>query len=408
MIRHLYTLGIYAYKIGHGLVAFTNSKAKKKIHGVQKIDYDQLASRSRPSIELVFIHCASQGEYEQARPVINRVLDETDYDIIVSFFSPSGFENINFDRQPRMRKTYLPFDTPGAISKFLNAIRPSMVIIVKNEWWWNLLDALKEMKVPTFLISATIRKHHYFIRYPFHFFKSRLQVFDAIFVIDKPSKENLSVIYKGDTIVAGDTRLDQTLANAQQARQDYNYNPRADSSEMTIVYGSVWESDLKVIKMMMVEFPTAVHLLYPHLLDKDHVGVFLSALPDSKLVAKTEEAKKGINIITSMGQLKFAYSRATFAYIGGGHGQGIHNVLEAAVYGIPITFGPRHRKSNEAMELIQQECAFVLKEDISSKKVLESLRDEEERKVIESKLKSYFSPSQSPTDIIFDRLFKKK
>ncbi len=406
-MQFLYTLLIYLYKTSITFASIFHKKAKLKVKGIKKSKSDIYDFISTNQDELIFIHCSSQGEHEQAQPIIRWIIDNTNLKIVLSFYSPSGYVNVNYENNPRIIKIYLPFDTPSAMSNLLSAIKPKIAIIIKNEWWWNLLYELSFQKIDTYLISATIRKSHYFINNPNSFFINGLNAFSIIFVIDEESKVNISKIFNGKICITRDTRIDQVNYIKSQQVQDYENN-QINKSGLTIVYGSIWESDLESIKKIIDLYPDDTHLIYPHELGSNNIRKLTDYFQNARLLKHTRDAVKGVNIITSMGELKYAYHLATFAYIGGGFGAGIHNVLEAAVYNIPTLFGSNFQKSNEAKFLILNKCSFTFNKVNELKGICKKMNKEKNRKEIDTKLKSYFSPKYSPTEIICQEIFKKK
>ena len=408
MIRFSYTLLIHIYKRCITLVALWNNKAKLRISGVRKLK-TLLNDKDFSRDNNILIHCASQGEHEQALPIIRWIISNTNYIIVLSFYSPSGFNNTDYKYEPRVLKVYLPFDTPIEIGKFIHFIQPKFALIIKNEWWWNLLHELKKQKIDTFLISATIRNEHYFIKYPVQFFKDGLNAFSTIFVVDEDSKSIFSNVYDNKIIVSGDTRIDQTLYNKQAVQEkSKTINNLSDKlSDKVFVYGSIWQSDLDSINKLILIYPTATHLIYPHNLNEVNLQKLNYEIANSNIVSSTQESSQGINIISNMGELKYAYILADIAYIGGGFGIGIHNILEACVYNVPTIFGPKYKKSQEAKLLIDKRCAFTFESINELFQICETIDKEKNRKEIETNLKSYFSPTNSPNEIICREIFKK-
>ncbi len=396
MLTFLYSVLILKYKLATNVFAIFNTKARHRIKGLnaQQSDFEnQLSSISN---NRVLIHCASLGEYEQATPVVNWILSNTEYDIVVSFFSPSGYENCDLPKS-RCLKCYLPFDLKSDMVSFIQKVDPTKVIITKNEWWWNMMDILKSKQIQTYLISSTIRNNHYFIKYPLSFFKDRMAVFTSGFVLNEDSKNSLSKIYVGQINVSGDSRKDQVLAIKNKTEPHKKIEP-------TVIYGSAWLNDLPIIKEMINELPNYNHFVYPHDLNKKNVGNFCA-----ELACKSTDSIcdiSGTFVINSMGQLKKNYSAAQIAYIGGGFGEGLHNVLEAAVYSIPTIFGPRFQKSEEAKDLIDLEVAYTVTKPSQLKAILKKLCTNESQEEINLKLNGYFSASKSATKIICAEIFK--
>lgn len=384
------------YKLAAWVFTIFNTKARQRSEGLNAQQSNFENQLSSISDKRILIHCASLGEYEQATPLINWILINTEFDIIISFFSPSGYKNCDLPSS-RCIKCYLPFDLKSDMESFLRKVDPAKVIITKNEWWWNMLHILKSKQIPTFLISSTIRHNHYFIKYPLSFFKDGLSAFYSVFVLNKASKDSLSQIYSGEIDISGDTRKDQVIAIKNKTTSQNKLEP-------TVIYGSVWLSDLPIIKEIISELPNHNHYIYPHHLNKENISAFCAELDCDSY--DSIPYKSGTFIINSMGQLKKDYAVAKIAYIGGGFGEGIHNILEAAVYNLPTLFGPRHQKSEEAKDLIDLEVAFSITNTTQLKPILNKLVTNEYQEEINLKLIGYFSASKSATEIICAEIFK--
>ena len=401
----LYTFVIFIYAGVVRFAAFFSKKARLRVNGVKssKAFLDNFTHNGR---EIVFMHCSSQGESEQALPIILWILNHTKYHVVISFFSPSGYENFNPLTEDRFTKMYLPFDLPGVMIKLVEKLNPVKAIIIKNEWWWNLFGALRHKTVETFLVSSTIRSNHYFLRYPIPFFLKRLNTLSKVFVVDEPSKRNLSKIYNGPITIGGDTRMDQVLQNKNLAQKSKTAMRTLQSD--VIIYGSVWEEDMPIILEMMRIYPDHNHIIFPHLLDESSINYFHTNVQNSKIIDSFNEATEGTMIVTRMGELKYAYQHANIAYVGGGFGGGIHNILESAVYCIPTLFGPDHTKSAEAVDMVEKELVFTFSDTAQLHTICNKISEEKFRKKLESNLLSYFSPKRSPTEIICRNIFHKE
>jgi len=366
----MYSIFIYLYKLGFKIAALFYPKASKRNLGLRLQSKELDFQLNKISTERILVHCASLGEYEQVKPIVQWIIDHTDYGVVVSFFSPSGYEDCELIND-RTIKCYLPFDVKSDQEKFISTINPSKIIITKNEWWWNLLQAIKERQIPTYLVSSTIRSDHYFIKNPWLFFKER---------------------------IAGDTRKDRVQSIKTKADLSDNQD--------TVIYGSIWQSDLHIIKEIIKSLPNHNHLIYPHDLSDGNIEKLSKEL-SCKVVDRIPNQLDGdIVIINSMGQLKSDYAKATLSYVGGGFGEGIHNVLEASVYEVPVIVGPRWQKSEEAKELIQLGAIFPISDIAQTDSTIEQLKSKEVRKEIKLKLKSYFSASQSATELICKNIFQ--
>lgn len=398
MLSYFYSFFIFLYKQGFILYSLFDTKAKNRVQGLGSQSKELEQNLAQISSKRILVHCASLGEYEQIKPIINWIIDKTDFDIVVSFFSPSGYQDSELI-DGRSVKCYLPFDLRTDISQFINVADPAKVIIAKNEWWWNLLHILKEKKLPTYLVSSTIRSDHYFIKHPYTFFEKGISAFDSIFVVNDDSKKHLNQFYRGRIITAGDTRKDRVLEIMQ------SQSTLTTNSE-TIVYGSIWKSDLHIIKEIIRLLPDYNHFIYPHDLGAYNISNLSKKLDCEIYDIAPNSVTRKTCIINSMGQLKKDYSLATIAYIGGGFGEGIHNILEAVVFGIPAIVGPKFHKSEEAKELVKKNIVFPLSEAWQTKHIIDNLKSIQHREEINLKLKAYFSASNSATEIICAEIFK--
>ena len=391
MIRILYTILISCYKLGHYLAAPFSRKARAKLEGLSiqnRSSFDNLR-------ECVLIHCASLGEYEQVRPVIQWILKNTPHKITVSFFSPSGFQNCVLDN--RVSKCYLPFDTPGSMNNFLERLNPHHIIINKNEWWWNFIHAISEKNTPLYAINQGYRKEHYFIKWPLPFFKKGFQSFDKIFIIDKVSKALISGLNIGTSIVSGDTKQESVALN-NTAKTETTFQP-------IFIYGSIWMSDIDVINKCIDHYPNHAHVLYPHDLGKNNISKLSLQFDHLQLLKDISSINtKGIYLMDAMGKLKYDYAYADIAYIGGGFGKGLHNALEPLHHGVATIIGPNHNKAKEIQPLIDKNLLFM----ISTHNEIESIFNqiEHDKEGLSLKLKSYFQSNKSATEIICKEIFQ--
>lgn len=391
-----YTFIIRIYSFLTWASSIVNTKARQRISGIKqtsRITYNS----NNSEIDNILVHCASLGEYEQGRPIIDWVLNNTEYNIIISFFSPSGYNDCHLENE-RCSKTYLPFDIPTKMVGFIDRIDPKKVIIIKNEWWWNMLYVLDKKDIPTYLASSTIRNNHYFINYSNSFFINRLNVFNSIFTIDKESEENIRKVYQGDVFPFGDTRKDQVNKNAKNLKKEIDAK--------LIIYGSVWKEDIPILKEMINIFPNHKHIVYPHDLGLANINLISKGLSCDNVIEDMSQVKKDkVYINRSMGKLKFDYSYADIAYVGGGFGLGVHNILEASVYRIPVIIGPKHNKSSEAIELVKKSCIFVVKNSENVESIRRQISKDSVSSEIKQKLKTYFSTTESATDKICNVIF---
>ncbi len=358
----LYNIGIVLFGIGVKLVSPVNLKASQLLKG-RKETWGKLKNFTK-SGKIVWIHCASLGEFEQGRTLIEKLREEKpEYKIVLSFFSPSGYE-VRKNYQLADIVVYLPSDTSGNAKKFIDAINPSIVFFVKYEFWYHYFRVLKRKNIPFYSISAIFRDEQIFFKSYGSWWLKMLKMVTAFYVQDEKSGELLSKSGIKNYIVAGDTRFDRVKAIAETASDNEVANGFADTGYV-IVAGSTWPPDEDIL----AEFINKSHenvkmIIAPHEVNELHINqlikkfkvpvVRFSEVPGKNL------ASFRVLIIDSIGLLSVLYRYGSIAYIGGGFGKGIHNTLEAATYGLPVIFGPNHKKFKEAVDLIKMGGGFCI------------------------------------------------
>lgn len=369
-MNHLYNTGIALYRGAARLAALKSPKVRHMLHG-QGETLSRLETFRRdlaPQGFDLWIHAASLGEFEQGRPIIEALLDKRpDAKILLSFFSPSGYE-VRCGYDPRVAVVYLPFDTPALVSSFLDAAQPKMAIFVKYEFWGNYLSQLKRRGIPAYLISSVFRPGQIFFRPWGGMFRTMLRSFEHIFVQEDRSRQLLAGIGIDNVTVAGDTRFDRVTtirANGRCIAEVETFKAAVPGSPLLVV-GSSWERDEQVYVPALHEQPRLRAVIAPHEFDTHRLGAMRRLLgtdatmlfSDFKRIHDASPAKAAETaarlrylIIDSFGMLSSLYRYADGAYLGGGFGTGIHNINEAAVYGIPVAFGPNNSKFVEASEL---------------------------------------------------------
>ena len=328
----------------------------------------------------IWFHASSLGEFEQGRPLIEKIKAEhPEYKILLTFFSPSGYE-VRKNYGGADVGCYLPFDTPYRVKKFLDLSKPVMAIFIKYEFWDNYLSELKRRNIPVYIVSAIFRKEQLFFKWYGGMYRKVLSYFTHIFVQDDASRELLSKYGVTNVSVFGDTRFDRVQDVYKNTKQvpmvDLFVNNNRSDNQLTMVAGSSWQQDEEVYLNYFNEHPELKLIIAPHEIHKDHLMHIESMLkrPSIRLSEATEKDIKGKSclIVDSFGLLSSIYRYGDLAYIGGGFGAGIHNVLEAAVYGIPVIFGPKYQKFKEARDLLQVGGAF----SITDEKTFESKMEE--------------------------------
>lgn len=357
-MNFLYNTGINLYALGVRLAAGSNPKAAKMLRGHRGV-FPTIADKITPSDRPVWIHASSLGEFEQGRPLIERVKREfPERKILLTFFSPSGYEvRKNFPGADCV--VYLPFDTKANARRFVDMVNPSMAIFVKYEFWGNYLDELHRRGVPTYLISGIFRPGQVFFKPWGGVFRKMLRDFTHLFVQDDRSKQLLAAIGVTDVTVAGDTRFDRVTDVLRTAADLPEVEAFAGRDErFTLIVGSSWPADEDVYIPWVNSRDDVKVIIAPHEFDRDRLAqlerrikgkvVRFSAI--ERDAAAAEGAK--VLIVDCFGKLSSIYRYGSVAYVGGGFGTGIHNINEAAVYGIPVLFGPNHAKFKEAADMI--------------------------------------------------------
>ena len=380
MSRLFYHLFRLTYPFVIRIAAPFHPKAKAWVVGRAGI-FQQL-EKLRGQGPTIWIHCASLGEFEQGRPVIEHLKSQyPNYKILLTFFSPSGYENQkHFPGADWV--FYLPMDSPSNAKRFLDVVNPTLAIFVKYEFWFYYLKKLHYRKVPLLLISASFRPEMSFFRWYGAFARKMLTRFDRIFVQDETSKELLSTIGITKTVeVAGDTRFDRVVAIAAQTRSI----PEIDAfmnGKPTIIIGSSWQADEQLwqrvwprIKSLGIKL-----LIAPHEVNGSHIlqlqKLFPEAVLHSALSISKIEPEPAVLIVDRIGLLAHLYRFGWVNYVGGGMTPaGVHNVLEAAVYGRPVICGPHIKKYREAVELVDAGGSVALPASQTSDRLLELLEE---------------------------------
>ena len=348
-MRFFYTLGIRLYGLGIRLASFFNPKAKQWIDG-RKNWKNEL--RNAPDLQgCIWFHCASLGEFEQGRPLLEKL--KTLYPakpILLTFFSPSGYlVRKNYAHADYI--CYLPLDTTQNVNLFLDAFKPDLAIFVKYEVWHNFFAAIAKRNIPLLMVSAIFRENQvYFKPFGKWFRKSLLRV-NTIFTQDSESAHLLNSIGVKNVKIAGDTRFDRVIEIAAKS-QDFPELEQFSKNKITIVAGSTWPADEELLSKYGQLHPEVRFIIAPHETENNHVKAILQKFPEGVRWSEKEKIGNGnAVIIDSIGLLSAIYKYGTIAYIGGGFGSGIHNTLEPAVYGMPVIFGPEHKKFREAIGL---------------------------------------------------------
>ncbi len=406
----LYDIAVFLYHKVILLVSPFNRKAALFISG-RKHGLKTLRDQTNPSARYVWIHCASLGEFEQGRPLIEAIKEEhPELSVVLSFFSPSGYE---------IRKSYpladivcyLPADTKRNAIRFIETIHPEMAVFVKYEFWYHYLEQLKEKKIPVFLVSGIFRKdQRFFSGMPWgKWFRKELEAFTHLFVQDAGSAALLAGIGLDCCTVAGDTRFDR-VATITNSSQSLPVVDKFSGGKPLLIAGSTWKPDEELLVPVIREEKRLKYIIVPHEVSPVPMnrlaGMFITPpVFFSEAEGKNLE-KYDVMIVDTVGILSSLYRYGRFAYIGGGFGKGIHNILEAATFGLPVFFGPNYRKFREACQLTGAGGAFPVTSSGHFRQVLSRLlEDEKMREQVSRVAFDYVNQNRGATRIILNKIF---
>jgi 3-deoxy-D-manno-octulosonic-acid transferase len=408
-MKIIYTFAIHLYALALETFSFFNKKARMTRIG-QWHTNRILKKKIDRNAKYIWFHAASLGEFEQGRQMIEFIKAKyPEYKVLLTFFSPSGYEvRKNYDKADVI--CYLPFDTPLRVSKFLNLANPAMAIFIKYEFWLNYMTELKKRKIKTYIISAIFRTDQLFFRWYGAWYRKILSCYDNIFVQDEASKELLAQYHVENVDVCGDTRFDRVIEIQNQARQIPEIEEFKKTGELVLITGSSWQDDEDIIIPYFNTHPEIKLIIAPHEIHHEHL-LFIQSLLQRPAVRLSESKTVDMQsidcvIIDSFGLLSSLYRYGDVAYIGGGFGKGIHNTLEAAVYGIPVIFGPKYQKFKEARDLISCGGSFSINNKTSfENKMDEFLTNPQARKTSGEKAGEFVSKSAGATPKISEKIF---
>ena len=362
----MYNIIMYAIQFGIAVGSIFNEKLRKMWRGEQEA-VQVLRDKLEPEARYVWFHAASLGEFEQGRPLIEQIRKYyPQYKILLTFFSPSGYEvRKNYEGADII--TYLPIDTVGNARRFLRTVRPVMAFFIKYEFWYNYLHILQHRGIPAYSVSSIFRPDQIFFKWYGSSYGRVLRCFTRFFVQNEESKELLGRLGISDAMVVGDTRFDRVLQIKEASKQlplvEKFVNGGAADRKKVFVAGSSWQPDEEIFLKYFDEHEGWKLIIAPHVIGEDHLKTILSLIRDKKVVRYTQGteedvAEADVLIIDCFGLLSSIYHYGDVAYVGGGFGVGIHNVLEAAVWDMPVLFGPNNKHFAEAQGLLRDGGGF--------------------------------------------------
>lgn len=436
----LYNYSIRAFSLAIALGALFNHKARQLHRGrrglLRRIEQSESASRQAlPEARSIWIHCASLGEFEQGRPLIDALRERhpagsAEYRrIIVTFFSPSGYEvRKNYDKADAIY--YLPADTPANARRFIAAVRPEMAIFVKYEYWYNYLTALHTAGARSYVVSAIFQQGTAFFKQHAigRFMRRTLGLLDHFYVQNEESRQLLSTIGFGPerVTVSGDTRFDRVVTLASHAPElpfvaTFAQTATTATAATTavkrgvMVCGSTWPQDEEIILPLMAAHPTLRFIIAPHEIEPARIEAFIQrsgrkALRYTSLSAATSQVElqeATLLVVDTIGILSGVYRYGDIAYIGGGFGRGIHNTLEAATWGMPVLFGPKYQAFAEAVELVSLGAAEPVTDATTLQQTVAGLLSDPASLALRgAKAESYVRSRAGATEIILSSIGK--
>tara|TARA_A100000171_G_scaffold42581_2_gene44073 strand:- start:8575 stop:9819 length:1245 start_codon:yes stop_codon:yes gene_type:complete len=405
----LYNLSVRFYRLVIGLVAPFNEKAKKFVSGRVGI-FDRLAKDfSDIKSPVIWFHCASLGEFEQGRPVIEAFRNsKPNHKILITFFSPSGYElRKNYTEADFVY--YLPIDTKKNAKRFLDIVNPALVIFVKYEFWYHYLKQTNERNIPLYCISALFNEKQRFFKPNGGFFRKTLNLFDHIFVQNEKSEKLLQQINIKQVSVAGDTRFDRVVDTVSNPKH-FPLVAQFSQNELVMVIGSCWPADMAFLFPIINHSKNIKFIIAPHDVSENSIKQLEKGLklPHCRITEATPENidQSRIIIINTIGMLSSLYQYGQFSYIGGAFGDGLHNILEAVTFGLPVIFGNNNlEKFPESLALIEKGGAFAFTQQTEIDEYFEKLStDIDFRNKASEICKTYIRENTGATAKIMDSL----
>ncbi len=409
-MNFLYQLGIFACRVFAALVGLFNDKARL-FHVGQKNVFSYLEKNFPIAGPVIWVHCASLGEFEQGRPLIEALKKEhLEYKILLTFFSPSGYEvRKNYEGADFI--SYLPLDSIGNVKRFLDLVQPEKAFFVKYEFWKNYMEEMQRRSVSLFMVSAIFREEQLFFQKGFRskWYREVLRGVTHFFVQNKKSGKLLESIGFYNYTITGDTRFDR-VAEIAAARKDLPIVEQFKGDSNLLVVGSSWQPDEELLLDYLNHNSRLKMVFAPHEVKESNIKRLVDGAQGA-VVRYTKADGQNLTearvlIIDCIGVLSSAYRYGDLAYIGGGFGVGIHNTLEAAIYNIPVLFGPNYLRFQEAVELVGRGLAFSISNQTELNNRLDKLiANPDKRELIAGGCERFMSENIGATQEILDKVF---
>jgi len=355
----LYNIGISFLGLGMRIASFFHPKAKEWVDGRKNI-FENLPTVNGERV--VWFHCASLGEFDQGIPLMKKIVEQDpQVFLLVTFYSPSGMKFYHKRERIADLVMYLPLDTPKNAKKFIRYFKPKQAFFVKYEFWYNFIHQAKKNGTEIYNVSGIFREDHRFFKWYGGLFRKLLKKFDWFFVQNENSKKLLESIQLKNVIVSGDSRFDRVIENKGNVVENPKIKQFKNNEELLII-GSSWPEDEEVIIPWINNYSGKV-LIAPHNIDENHINGIIEKIPNAVRYTTSENSDISSNqilILDTIGQLANAYSYGDIAYIGGGFSGSLHNILEPAVFGLPVLFGPKHQRFPEGQSFIDNGFGFSI------------------------------------------------
>lgn len=396
----LYNCFVRFYRVLIFFASFFNKKAKLWQDGRKNDNFIHISSS-------IWFHFASLGEFEQGRPVIEKIRQEKRGEpVVITFFSPSGYQ-VRKNTPLADHVYYLPLDTATNARRFIAAINPRIAIFTKYEYWYHYFNELNERKVPLYIISSIFRPDQVFFKWYGTLHRKMLSYVTRFFVQDERSKQLLQNIAVNNVTVSGDTRFDRVWANSKNPTR-LEVVERFKNEHPIFIGGSTWPEDERLIAQLVPLYPEWKFIFAPHEITEEKIAELISYLP-AQLTIRFSQIKTmtapisnfRVLIIDNIGMLSSIYQYGQIAFIGGGFGAGIHNTLEAAAFGLPVIIGPRYQKFREAKGIIGQGLGFSINSFEELKPIADKLiTDSAYRQKLSAGIKAYVEHNTGATETI--------
>lgn len=393
----IYNFFIRIYLILILIYSFFNKKAKKWLTGRKNSNFIFNKEKS------IWFHFASLGEFEQGRPVLEKMrLLHPGQTIVITFFSPSGYE-VRKNTPLADQVYYLPLDTAGNAAKFIEHINPFLAVFTKYEYWYHYFNELNRRQIPLYVISGIFRHQQVFFKWYGGLHRKMLNFVTHFFVQDEQSQTLLKTIGINNVTVSGDTRFDRVWENAQSPKE-IEIVAQFKAGKPVFIGGSTWPKDEELIAALIPLYPGWKFIFAPHEIAETKIQALLKLIPQGKAIRFSQindlSALPGyqVLIIDNIGMLSSLYQYGDIAFIGGGFGAGIHNILEAAAFGLPVIFGPRYQKFKEARDVVEKRLGFSVINEEELKEVADILiSDSAYRTDTGKKLQAYVKANTGAT-----------